>query len=108
MNDEQRRADLRKKWRAYYDACDRISEAHKTMLDASENCIPRPRFLPFPDALRGLTCGAKTRAGTPCKQKSLYRSGRCKLHGGMSTGPTSDEGRRIVSQNWCRGKAHEG
>ncbi|MFE0409231.1 HGGxSTG domain-containing protein [Citrobacter freundii] len=29
-----------------------------------------------------MTCGAKTRKGTPCKLTSLYGSGRCKLHGG--------------------------
>lgn len=37
-------------------------------------------------------CGAKTRAGTPCKQKAGWGTnhvgeGRCKLHGGKSTGP---------------------
>ena len=32
------------------------------------------------------TCGAKTRAGTPCKHKAM-ENGRCKLHGGKSTGP---------------------
>lgn len=36
-------------------------------------------------------CGAKTRAGTPCKQKAGWGTdhvgtGRCKLHGGKSTG----------------------
>lgn len=53
----------------------------------------RHRYAPFPEILRGMTCGAKTRAGTPCKQKGLYDSGRCKLHGGLSTGPTSPEGK---------------
>lgn len=37
-------------------------------------------------------CGAKTRAGTPCQQKAGWGTnhvgeGRCKLHGGASTGP---------------------
>ena len=36
-------------------------------------------------------CGAKTRAGTPCQQKAGWGTdhvgiGRCKLHGGKSTG----------------------
>ena len=31
-------------------------------------------------------CGAKTRKGTPCKAQSLA-NGRCKYHGGLSTGP---------------------
>ena len=37
-------------------------------------------------------CGAKTRAGTPCKKPAGWGTdhsgtGRCKLHGGASTGP---------------------
>ena len=37
-------------------------------------------------------CGAKTRAGTPCQQPAGWGTshagtGRCKLHGGASTGP---------------------
>lgn len=47
----------------------------------------RGERLPFPDECRGLRCGAKTRAGTPCKRRDLYDSGRCRLHGGLSTGP---------------------
>ena len=36
-------------------------------------------------------CGAKNRAGTPCQQKAGWGTvhvgtGRCKLHGGASTG----------------------
>jgi hypothetical protein len=31
-------------------------------------------------------CGAKTRAGTPCKSPAM-KNGRCRLHGGKSTGP---------------------
>lgn len=38
-------------------------------------------------------CGAKTRKGTPCQAQGLGRGGRCKNHGGMSTGPRTPEGR---------------
>jgi len=31
-------------------------------------------------------CGAKTRKGTPCQAQALA-NGRCKHHGGLSTGP---------------------
>ena len=31
-------------------------------------------------------CGAKTRAGTPCRRQAMP-NGRCNLHGGRSTGP---------------------
>lgn len=32
-------------------------------------------------------CGAKTRAGGTCRHKGNIHNGRCKLHGGASTGP---------------------
>ena len=37
------------------------------------------------------TCGAKTRKGHPCRCFALS-NGRCRLHGGMSTGPKTAEG----------------
>ena len=33
-------------------------------------------------------CGAKTRSGGLCEHKGNIRKGRCKRHGGASTGPT--------------------
>ena len=44
-------------------------------------------------------CGARTRKGTPCKRKDIYRSGRCRLHGGLSTGPRTPEGKRRSALN---------
>ncbi len=44
-------------------------------------------------------CGARTRAGTPCRRKDLYENGRCRLHGGWSTGPRTPEGKVKVTQN---------
>lgn len=35
-------------------------------------------------------CGAKTRAGTPCKNGAMA-NGRCRMHGGKSTGPPPDK-----------------
>jgi hypothetical protein len=47
--------------------------------------------------LRSEPCGARTRAGHPCRRKGLGRGGRCANHGGMSTGPTTKARRdRIV------------
>ena len=66
------------------------------------NCAPAPKLpeLPrFPDELRGLQCGAKTRAGTPCKITALYGAGRCKFHGGLSSGPKTKAGKRRSAQN---------
>lgn len=34
-------------------------------------------------------CGAKTRSGGLCKRKGNIRNGRCKHHGGASTGPVN-------------------
>ena len=36
-------------------------------------------------------CGARTRAGTPCLRWPMP-NGRCRLHGGCSTGPRTAEG----------------
>jgi len=59
----------------------------------------RPAMPEFPEVCRGLACGAKTRAGSPCKLTSIFINGRCKLHGGMSTGPTTKAGKARAGQN---------
>lgn len=48
------------------------------------------------------TCGASTRAGTPCKRRDIYQSGRCALHGGLSTGPRTPEGNAKVTRSLPR------
>jgi hypothetical protein len=35
---------------------------------------------------RAPRCGAKTRAGTPCRCPAIRGRGRCRLHGGLSPG----------------------
>jgi len=51
-------------------------------------------------------CGAKTRAGHPCKMKSEPGRRRCKFHGGKSTGPKTSEGRARIAaaqrDRWAR------
>jgi len=43
-------------------------------------------------------CGAYARTtGNPCQAKALT-NGRCKNHGGMSTGPKTQEGRQAIAQ----------
>lgn len=43
-------------------------------------------------------CGAYARStGQPCKAKALA-NGRCKNHGGMSTGPKTLAGRQTIAQ----------
>eukprot|EP01037_Dinobryon_pediforme_P015942 gene15942-16108_t len=105
--------DLHRLWRRYWRDSTVRYTAWEAGCDAAwqaweANPIGRPPRDPpapddpFPDILRGLTCGARTRAGTPCKRIDLYRSGRCKLHGGLSTGPRSAEGKAVASRNGKR------
>lgn len=57
------------------------------------------------------TCGAKTRKGTPCQAPPVWnklfdrpRNGRCKLHGGLSTGPRTQAGKKAIirsNKNRC-------
>jgi len=53
-------------------------------------------------------CGAKTRRGTLCKCPAMA-NGRCRLHGGLSTGPKTAEGieriRRAVTTHGRYSKA---
>lgn len=49
-------------------------------------------------------CGAKTRKGTPCRCKALP-SGRCRFHGGLSTGPVTAAGRRQSAKNLEKARA---
>ena len=37
------------------------------------------------------TCGAKTRSGAPCRNLPM-KNGRCRMHGGASTGPKTAAG----------------
>jgi len=44
------------------------------------------------DFLAAPRCGARTRAGCSCRQPAMA-NGRCRMHGGLSTGPRTPEGR---------------
>ena len=39
-------------------------------------------------------CGARTRSGEPCKHYGTKHNGRCRLHGGRSTGAKDQTGER--------------
>jgi hypothetical protein len=45
-----------------------------------------------------LCCGARFRSGNLCEDEAL-ENGRCRRHGGMSTGPRTEEGKQRVAQN---------
>lgn len=45
---------------------------------------------------RGLSkrvCGAMKKTGERCRSKELHRGGKCKFHGGLSTGARTPEGK---------------
>jgi hypothetical protein len=44
-------------------------------------------------------CGAKTRAGGTCQMRVVMFRKRCRLHGGLSTGPTTPEGRAAIADS---------
>lgn len=52
-------------------------------------------------------CGAKNRAGQPCKRKATPGKTRCNLHGGKSTGAKTPKGKaKVGTQNMTHG-AHQ-
>ena len=53
----------------------------------------------------GKRCGAKTRRGTDCQRPAYKHNGRCRLHGGKSTGACTPEGlQRISNANLKHGR----
>ncbi|HVC60275.1 MAG TPA: HGGxSTG domain-containing protein [Acetobacteraceae bacterium] len=50
-------------------------------------------------------CGARTRAGCPCRAPAIRGKLRCRMHGGRSTGPRTTEGRaRIAAARTIHGR----
>ncbi|WP_323031555.1 HGGxSTG domain-containing protein [Brachymonas denitrificans] len=96
LTDDERR----KLWRCW---CKESREASERWAARGYGYPAEPQP-PMPPEVVGLACGAKTRAGTPCKLTSIYASGRCKLHGGLSTGPKTPEGRAQSARNGRQGK----
>ena len=66
---------------------------HAALKMASE-ANQRARNTPVP----GERCEARTRRGTACQCKAL-QNGRCKLHGGRSTGPRTAAGKAAALAN---------
>lgn len=91
LTDDQKRL----LWRRHFEEHTR---AFETWVAAGYEPI-RPAMPVFPEVCRGLACGAKTRARTPCKLTSIFLNGRCKLHGGLSTGPKTKKGKARAARN---------
>ena len=53
----------------------------------------------------GTRCLAKTRRGTLCQNPAIGGRTRCKLHGGKSTGPRTEEGKaRTIAAHTKHGR----
>ena len=52
-----------------------------------------------------MKCYAKTRFGTACQKPPIKGKSRCRLHGGLSTGPRTAEGKaRIAAAHYIHGR----
>ena len=50
-------------------------------------------------------CGARTRSGCPCRAPAIRGKLRCRMHGGRSTGPRTQDGRaRIAAARTIHGR----
>jgi len=59
---------------------------------------------PVGDLSKAPRCGAKTRKEAPCLAPAM-KNGRCRMHGGCSTGPRTPEGLvRSKKANWKHGR----
>ena len=47
---------------------------------------------------QGIRCLATTRRGTECQSAAYKHNGRCRLHGGLSTGARTHEGLQRISE----------
>ena len=52
-----------------------------------------------------IRCSAKTRRGTACQKPPMKGKKRCRLHGGLSPGPRTEQGKaRIAAAHFKHGK----
>jgi hypothetical protein len=99
--------------RAWYAAIQRESELRWQAMERreqweEENERIRGRYrTPRSDRPR---CGARCRSGKPCQAPAVWdyghnrpRNGRCRMHGGLSTGAKTEEGRRRSREGAKRG-----
>lgn len=107
----QRAAEAERQWAAYAAT---LPDSDKRQLfrqwwAAAEAAQAADQYVrSCPRHLRGLTCGAKKKVGALCRSTGLYANGRCKFHGGASTGPRSQEGRARALENLKFGRLKRG
>ena len=92
----ERRAKIRDEAYQLYHA----GQISSNELDEIERQYRYPEPPTYPPELLNMRCGAKNRQGVPCKIKNVYLpSGRCKFHGGLSTGPRTADGKAKSALN---------
>lgn len=81
------------------------SEAHRLVCTkCMEKICERLREIGLDDHRRALpwnerpACGARTRSGSPCSLKVVPGKKRCRLHGGLSTGPRTESGKARIAE----------
>lgn len=87
-----------------FDQVSRLRQALMSDLNRPIEELDKLSYPKYPKECQDMTCGAKTRAGTACKRRDLWSNGRCRLHGGLSTGPRTEQGKKRSSQNGLRPK----
>jgi hypothetical protein len=70
----------------------------KTLENRLEQVESRDELLLELFRFKATRCWARTRAGHPCRRKKL-QNGRCRNHGGLSTGPRTREGKIRALKN---------
>lgn len=108
--------ELRKRLKAWYVACARVDAlrrricadpgyseiATRVFINTGKVLPPQalPQHPPFPPECVDMRCGARAKStGEPCKSTLIYPNGRCKYHGGLSTGPKSQAGKLAALKN---------
>jgi hypothetical protein len=85
----------------------RLLKAHWAEMRRVDALLRRgvlPSWPEYPNECVGMICGGiGRRSGLPCKSKEIYENGRCKWHGGQSTGPKTAEGKARSQGNLRRG-----
>lgn len=79
----------------------------ETVNEPRANRTKKPVLLrngnPQGDPMNAPRCGAKTRKGKSCRAPAMA-NGRCRMHGGKSTGPRTPKGlERSRKANWKHG-----
>lgn len=82
------------------DANERVVEAARAVLKERRKPGDTRRGIPANYAGGDPSlCNARTKSGRPCRALGLPTNGRCKWHGGLSTGPRTVEGLAITMHN---------